>query len=78
MVGPEILVCIPVIYGNHNRESLDSNFPSKHQNCEVIGNDSTDHFIASDLTMDTLYNITKIQDTIFSKFSNSLGMVVMS
>jgi len=59
--GPEILVSIPVIYGNHNRESLDSNFPSKHQNCKVIGNDSTDHFIASDLTMEAYIILRKFR-----------------
>jgi hypothetical protein len=48
-LNPKISICIPVVYGNHIRESLDSIFASHYQDYEVIVNDSSKFFIASDL-----------------------------
>jgi len=45
---PEVSICIPIVYGNHIRESLQSIFSSHYQDYEVIVNDSTDLFFASD------------------------------
>lgn len=47
-MNPEISICIPIVYGNHTREALESIFSSQYQDYEVIVNDSTDFFTASD------------------------------
>lgn len=48
-MNPEISICIPVVYGDHIKESLDSIFANKYEDYEVLVNDSSNFFKASDL-----------------------------
>ena len=49
LLNPEISICIPVVYGDHIKESLDSIFANKYDDYEVLVNDSSKFFNASDL-----------------------------
>ena len=49
LLNPEISICIPVVYGNHIKESLDSIFANKYEDYEVLVNDSSKFFNTSDL-----------------------------